>query len=284
MKSKIINVILILLCGLCIWLYLFPKENIEIKYIDSNELTVTFENDDIVSIKGINHRGYSTEAPENTLAAFKLSKAYGFTYVETDVSFTLDDVPVLLHDQTINRTSNGTGRISKMTYKQVLQYDFGSWKGKQFKGEKIPTLEEFLRLCKDIGLKPYIEFKKGATKSQILSALEIIKKMDMVDQVTYISFDTLICKWIAEKEPYARIGVLAQKNYSSTIAFIKKISTKDNYVFADIKSIDAKTISKFQKAEIPVEVWTINNKTTIQELNSYISGVTSDIIDAEMIR
>ena len=70
-------------------------------------------------VKGINHRGYATVAPENTLPAYQLSAKKGFRYVETDVLFTSDNVPVLLHDITIDRTSNGTGnsayiRISRL--------------------------------------------------------------------------------------------------------------------------------------------------------------------------
>ena len=64
----------------------------------------------------VNHRGYSTVAPENTLPAYKLSKKMGFDYVETDVCFTSDNIPVLLHDGTIDRTSNGSGDIDNMTF------------------------------------------------------------------------------------------------------------------------------------------------------------------------
>ena len=109
------------------------------------------------NIRAVNHRGYCTEAPENTLSAFRLSKKMGFRYVECDVSFTSDTVPVLLHDSTVDRTSNGSGNISAMTLEQVKALDFGSWKSAEYAGEKIPTFEEFMLLCKQIGLHPYIE-------------------------------------------------------------------------------------------------------------------------------
>ena len=86
------------------------------------------EPEDNSGVLSVNHRGYSAIAPENTLPAYRLSKEKGFRYVETDVSFTSDGVPVLLHDASIDRTSDGTGKIAEMTFEQVRQYDFGSWK------------------------------------------------------------------------------------------------------------------------------------------------------------
>ena len=91
----------------------------------------TYYRDYKISVDGvmsINHRGYSAEAPENTLAAFRMSKEMGFDAVECDVRFTKDGVPVLLHDEKVDRTSNGKGKIGDLTLEQVRKLDFGSWK------------------------------------------------------------------------------------------------------------------------------------------------------------
>ena len=119
-----------------------------------------------LNVKAINHRGFSTEAPENTIPAYIMSKNKGFTYVEADVSFTSDGVAVLLHDATIDRTSDGTGNISSMTYEYALQYDFGSWFSAEYAGVKIPTFTEFVTLCKRLGLHPYIELKSNGSYTQ----------------------------------------------------------------------------------------------------------------------
>lgn len=71
------------------------------------------------------------------------------------------EVPVLLHDDTIDRTSDGTGNITKMTFDAVRQYDFGSWFSTEFTGTKIPSLEEFLQLCHKLAIHPYIEIKQA---------------------------------------------------------------------------------------------------------------------------
>lgn len=126
-----------------------------------------------LNVKAVNHRGYSAEAPENTLPAYVMSKKKGFTYVECDVSFTSDGVAVLLHDATINRTSNGTGNINSLTYAKVATYDFGAWFNEanpdiaiDYTGVKIPTFSEFIILCKRLGLHPYIELKSSGSYTQ----------------------------------------------------------------------------------------------------------------------
>ena len=136
-------------------------------------------------VKGINHRGANLEAPENTLPAFKLSKKNGFMYVETDVAFTSDNVAVLLHDETIDRTSNGTGNISQLTYDYVRSLDFGSWFSSEYAGTKIPSLDEFLTLCRNLSLHPYLELKSSGhyTQEQIDEYLTIKpKEVEIIEE------------------------------------------------------------------------------------------------------
>lgn len=74
------------------------------------------------------------------MSAFQKAYEYGYKYVETDVTFTADGVPVLLHDDSIDRTSNGSGKIASLTYEYVRTLDFGSWKSKEYAGEKYHHL------------------------------------------------------------------------------------------------------------------------------------------------
>ena len=135
------------------------------------------------------HRGLAdADYPENTIVAFKDAIEHGFKSLETDIRFTSDGVCVLLHDATINRTAkNADGStiesdvaIADITYAQALQYDFGIAKGSQFAGTKIPTLEEFIRLCKMAHVYPVIEIKDSSFSNTLLqSALDIVDKYDM---------------------------------------------------------------------------------------------------------
>jgi len=95
------------------------------------------------------HRGAMETHPENTLAAFKEAIRLGAHMIEFDVRLTKDGKLVILHDKTVDRTSNGTGPVSDLTFEQVRKLDVGSWKDKKFVGEKIPTLDEALAVMPD---------------------------------------------------------------------------------------------------------------------------------------
>jgi glycerophosphoryl diester phosphodiesterase len=246
-------------------------------------------------VKGVNHRGYNRIAPENTLPAYKLSKQYGFYYVETDVAFTSDDVPVLLHDGTINRTArNADGssissaiNIYDITYDQALTYDFGIWKDEDYAGTKIPTLEQFLVLCRNIGLHPYIELKTDGnyTESQIQKCINIVKKCGMLGNVTWISFSVTYLSYVKDRCIDARLGLLSNEITSSVITQAQNLKTDGNEVFLNVANayITSESLLSAFNADIPVEVWTINNKNDILAADPYITGVTSDLLVASSV-
>ena len=92
----------------------------------------------------IAHRGASGHAPENTLAAFRKAVALGVSFIETDLQLTHDARLVAIHDDTVNRTTNGQGAVHDLTLEEIRKLDAGSWFGSEFTGERVPTLEEIL--------------------------------------------------------------------------------------------------------------------------------------------
>ena len=238
------------------------------------------EPEDNSGVLSVNHRGYSAIAPENTLPAYRLSKEMGFRFVETDVSFTSDGVPVLLHDASIDRTSDGTGKIAEMTFEQVRQYDFGSWKSEEYAGTRIPTLEEFLDLCKSLDLYPYIELKKNGsyTREQVESIVDLVDKHGMKEHTSYISFSAKFLKYVRDHDPTARLGYLRSKASLEDLDVCAGLKTPLNQVFYDVKyaTVTHEICHSFRKASIPVEVWTVNQVQSILNMHPYISGITSD--------
>lgn len=237
------------------------------------------------TIKGVAHRGFSSVAPENTLPAYKLAKEKGFFYVETDVSFTSDGVPVCLHDSTIDRTSNGTGNINSLTFAQVRTYDFGSWKSSAYTGTQIPSLEEFLVLCKRISLHPYIELKNTATytEAQIQGLVDMVEDVGLKGKVTWISFTSSYLTYVKNYDPYARIGFVVSGLSSSNITTANGLKTTTNEVFVDTSSTTAASVALCRNAHLPMEVWTIDSESTIKGLNNYITGVTSNSLIASNV-
>ena len=233
-----------------------------------------------LNVKAVNHRGYSAESPENTIPAYIMSKRKGFTYVECDVSFTSDGVAVLLHDATIDRTSDGSGDISSMSYAQVLQYDFGSWFSAEYAGVKIPTFTEFIVLCKRLGLHPYIELKSNGsyTQAQITQIVKEVELCGMEGKVTYISFNNTFLGYVKNADASARLGLLANPLNSSKISQAVALKTTTNEVFLDAKlsTVTTSLINSCISNGLPLEVWTVNTEEEILGMPSYVSGVTSD--------
>ncbi len=117
------------------------------------------------------HRGAMDTHPENTIAAFKEAIRLQVQMIELDVRLTKDKQLVILHDETVDRTTNGKGKIEDLTLEQVKQLDAGSWKSPEFKGEKIPTFEETLAVMPDnIWLNVHLKGGKklGKKVSQVL--------------------------------------------------------------------------------------------------------------------
>lgn len=112
------------------------------------------------------HRGGGLLAPENTLAALRYARNLGFEAVEFDVKLTGDDVPVLLHDDTVDRTTDGSGAVTDMLFDVVTQFDAGSWFANEFAGESVPAFAAASALCKETGLWANIEIKPSSGEEQ----------------------------------------------------------------------------------------------------------------------
>lgn len=107
----------------------------------------------------IAHRGGGSLAPENTLAAIRKGKDLGFVGVEFDVMLAADSVPVLIHDETLERTTSGRGAVAQIPSAALAALDAGSWFGSVFSGEPVPRYAEAVRLCLDLGIWANVEIK-----------------------------------------------------------------------------------------------------------------------------
>lgn len=232
------------------------------------------------SIKSVNHRGYC-DAPENTISAFRLSKEKGFDTVECDVRFTRDDVPVLLHDVNINRTSNGKGKISGMTLDEVRKYDFGSWKDACYFGEKIPTFYEFIDLCMELSLHPYIEIKNGATADQVTMLVQAVEVADI--DVTWIARNIDYLSQIHKLRSRDRLGLLVDVVTEKAVRNMLNVSKNLSFINANHTFLTAGKINLCKKYSIPLEVWTVDDYNTITHIDIYISGITSNKYHAELL-
>ena len=277
-------------------------EGINVLYADSGNITVTGKNNPMKEIeklsneiellkvsdsvvKAVAHRGLSSKAPENTIPAYQAAKKAGFKYVECDVQFTSDGVPVLSHDNDLAyRTGDVlSGDIETHTLEELKSADFGVWFSAEFAGTKIPTLEEFVDYCRKASLHPYIELKGGITSEQALLCLEIVRNYGMEDKVTWIGAEigTIAYKClelgIASNARYGFVNY-----YPTDVEFdvIEAMRSQGIDAFIDANSYENTYLDRAKSLNIPYEVWTINTEEEILNLPPYISGVTSDILHA----
>ncbi|MDR0705204.1 MAG: hypothetical protein LBF88_09465 [Planctomycetaceae bacterium] len=233
------------------------------------------------------HRGLSGLAPENTLTAFKWAVAIGASSTECDVHRTADGVLVLSHDRNTKRTTGYDGDITKMTFEEVRKLDAGSWKGKHFAGEQIPTLEEYLNILKGTKCTPIIEIKQAGTEKDII---ELLAKLEMTEDVFIVSFITKSLAEIKRLEPRVKfVHIFGWKvegsAESNAEAFATKLVDEAGKVGTDMVSlyhgmISKKLIDLLHEKGIYVWAWTINDVARMNTLLDWeVDNIGSDRAD-----
>ncbi len=268
----------------------FPYTVDGIRYGIQIPSTTVVENKLDDSVKAVAHRGYNggaTAAPENTLPAYSLAKQMGFSYVECDICFTSDNVAVVLHDDSIDRTSDGTGKIYDLTLEQVRTYDFGSWKNAKYTGTKIPTLKEFLQLCHNLNLHPYLEMKGGlpnGTQANIESIVDTVKETNMQGRVSYIGGIGEL-RWVHAKDPTARLGYVTNEPTQTFIDLLLSVKAQNEvFINANASFMTQAHASNIIAQGIQPEVWTVNTASMVKPLADMgLSGISTDLLNIRQI-
>lgn len=158
----------------------------------------------------LGHKGAPQAAPENTLASLRAALELGADGVEFDVRPCRSGELVVIHDQTVDRTTNGRGRVIDLTLDQLKALDAGSWFDPRYQGERIPTLEEALEVVSRAALID-IELKIDARRLRAhiaRRALEIVIERGLLDRVLFSSFDPFVLWYLRGLDPHARINLL----------------------------------------------------------------------------
>lgn len=268
-------------------------------------------NDDKV-MRGIAHQGFHKLERANSLAAFRAAAKEGWRYVETDTYMTKDGKFVVSHDSNIPvGYTNGTTTLTDTSYKyeQHTLAEILAFHGPN--GQKVDTLEEFCKLCKECGLHPYIEIKQGNMweantidttnakyngKPYAIKLLDIVNRYGLRGNATFISSTPYTLRLMAQKDYSYRYGIVYFGNLKITdtnlTTLISKIEEFNNdtdaskaYLFVDVnidnlKTADANIVNLFVSRNCALEVWTAKTKEDLDNLDPYVTGVTSDNIHA----
>jgi glycerophosphoryl diester phosphodiesterase len=218
----------------------------------------------------IAHRGFKRKYPENTLTAFEASIDAGAKMIELDVTLSRDRKVLVIHDDTLDRTTNGKGPVQKYTLAELRRLDAGSWFDSRFKGEQIPTLEEVLGLIKNRILLN-IEIKKSAYEPNCPDdAIEkqvvgMVSMAGCLDSVLFSSFESAVVKRIVKIENRSRVALLTKKPLTKEF----REHCKDLNPFSwnpDYRSVTRSLVQEMQGRNIRVFPYTVNSLSDAKRL------------------
>jgi glycerophosphoryl diester phosphodiesterase len=213
----------------------------------------------------VGHRGAMGHAPENTLASYELAVSMGVDMVECDVHLSADGVPVVLHDHTLDRTTNGKGLVCEHTAAELQALDAGSWRDPQFAGQRLPTLDGLLAWCR--GRVPLsIELKNGPVFYDGLAEaiVDLVRKHDMLERANVISFDHAAIARVKQLEPRLSAGILfaallVDAPAAARAANADAILPGHHFATADV-------ITQAHAADLAVSVWTVDDPALARRL------------------
>lgn len=229
------------------------------------------------------HRGYSAKYPENTMAAFNAALQYNIDGIELDVHETKDGELVVIHDEKLNRTTNGKGYVKDHTLSQLLKLDAGSWFHKAFKGERIPTLEEVLRLVKPAGKIVNIELKSNILPydGMDMKVIKLVREMKMERQVILSSFDHESLARIKEKAPELEIAPLISNMIVNPWVYTKVL--KANAMHISGHYMQRQCALDALRSGAVIRVYTINKKEHMQFIQQIgATGIITDQVELAM--
>ncbi|NQU65738.1 MAG: glycerophosphodiester phosphodiesterase [SAR324 cluster bacterium] len=229
----------------------------------------------------IAHRGYNVRYPENTLAAFEAALQLGARMIELDITLSRDRNMVVIHDDTLERTSNGKGAVGDYSLKELQELDAGSWFDIAFAGEKVPTLIEVLEQVNRRALVN-IEIKSSAFEDPAPAdaienqVVELIRKMKLQDSIIISSFEIRFLKRIAAIDPSLALGMISTEPAdASTVKQLKKLGVYSWHAWHKI--ITAGQVERLHAAGIKVFSFTVNEPEVLQNLSEMgVDGVFTD--------
>jgi glycerophosphoryl diester phosphodiesterase len=227
----------------------------------------------------LGHRGASAYAPENTLAAFRRALELGADGFELDVTLSADGVPVVIHDDTVDRTTDGNGAVAELSVARLKTLDAGRWRGPQFAGERLPTLEEVFT---EFGAQAVIniELKRDASPARELAAkvVSLIRAHRLGSRVVVSSFYYDNLRRVKQLDPALPVGLLYSPDEPwRVVRAVLRPEVRAEAHHPHFCMFNALTRRWYRAAGRRVNVWTVNAEADLRRLIRLgVDGVITD--------
>lgn len=224
----------------------------------------------------IAHRGSAGEAPENTMAAFKLALEQQCDAIELDVHISKDGEIIVCHDATLDRTTNGTGYLYEKTASEIKAFDAGSWFDEKYAGEQVPLLEEVFDLVPP-QIMINIEIKYSYEHNIESRLIELMRRKNRLSNVVVSSFDYKSLAVLKELEPEVKIGLLYNANFIRHRDAAALMPVPVYSLHPNILRISKEDIADARNHGLHVYPYTINTEEDMkQALQTHVSGIITD--------
>lgn len=228
----------------------------------------------------IAHRGASSLAPENTMAAVNAALRLGVDVVEVDVHRSSDGQLVVIHDDTVDRTTNGQGAVNRLTLAEIKALDAGSWFESSFENERIPTLREVMETVRN---KATLLIELKGKRTEVRTA-ELVQELGMADQVIIQSFDFRQIQKVKEKAPEIPTVFLVRtpEHNSEPKRAASWMANTADYVGADgiavrHTSYTSELAKLASERGLDLYVWTVNEKSQFRRfIKAGVQGIITD--------
>lgn len=219
------------------------------------------------------HRGFSGIAPENTMAAVRMAMDEPCVeWIEVDVQMSKDGVPVIIHDYTVNRTTNGRGPVRLKTLKELKALDAGSWKSEFYAGEQIMTLDELLeevkgRLKVNLEIKTQGDMYPGLEKKMI----QAVKDHSMQNDAVLTSFDVTALGKVKWEDPQIRTGLIVDGRSEDLFKRLRDLGA--GFLSIAHRKINTAIVRQAEKQQVQIMAWTVDRPLSMLKLAALDSNI-----------
>ncbi|MFF2774334.1 glycerophosphodiester phosphodiesterase family protein [Streptomyces sp. NPDC058052] len=225
----------------------------------------------------IAHRGASAAAPENTLAAGEVARRSGAEWIENDVRPSRDGVPYVMHDATVDRTTDGTGQVRALSSARLDALDAGSWFAPAFAGARVPTLAAQLADLRERGGRLLLEVKGPHSEAEVARIVQEVRGQRMTERVVVQSFDVVSLRYARELAPELPRALLRDRLDADPVAVARELGLASYNVSDEALSARPGVVAELHAAGVTVHVWTVNDPARWRVLAGFgVDGVITD--------